>query len=184
MQTKQNGAQIGYDDFGQGPAVLFIQDDPSDRQIWTEQIDPVVAAGFRVILAELHGEGECIDLINLLDSLGVGRAAVCSHTCRGSVLNDLLVHFPQRIAGFYSGADQSSQNTSLVAALQAHPFHPVTHQKHFTTDPGSIPAVKPAGSHLETAEDSAPSNHKLLDFLHNLAPWKKESVLTPLSSGA
>lgn len=179
MQTKHSGAQIGYGDFGQGPVVLFIQDNPSDRQVWTGQIDPVVTAGFRVILAELHEDGECIDLINLLDALGIGRAAVCSHTCRGSVLNDLLVHFPHRVAGFYNAVDQSSQNASLVSALQAYPFHPVTHQKHFTT----VPAEKSAGSHRQTAGESE-RNHKLLDFLHNLAPWKKESVLTPLSSGA
>ena len=58
MQVKVNEVQIGYDDFGQGPVVLFIHDYLLDRQMWKHQVEPLVASGFRVILTDLRGCGE------------------------------------------------------------------------------------------------------------------------------
>ena len=99
MRVRINGVQIGFEDIGQGPVVLFIHDYLLDRQMWRPQVDPLVAAGFRVILADLRGCGESeqtkepvaiktysADIIGLLDYLGIGRAAVCELSFAGSVL--------------------------------------------------------------------------------------------------
>lgn len=112
MQAKINGVQLGYDDYGQGPAVLFIHDYPLPRQMWQQQVEPLVAAGFRVILPDLRGFGESElgsdpvdiqsysgDIIGLLDYLGIGRAAVCGLSLGGYILFDLMERYPQRIAG-------------------------------------------------------------------------------------
>ncbi len=90
MRATINGVQIGYDDFGQGPTVLFIHDYPLTREMWRPQVDPLVAAGFRVVLIDLRGFGASslgsgkvdiqaysADVIGLLNYLGIGRAVVC-----------------------------------------------------------------------------------------------------------
>ena len=112
MLARINGVQVGYDDYGQGPAVVFIHDYPLNRQMWRYQVEPLVAAGFRVVLADLRGFGESdlgaapveiqtysADIIGLLDYLGIGRAAVCGLSFGGYVLFDLMENYPGRIAG-------------------------------------------------------------------------------------
>ncbi len=112
MQARINGVKIGYDDYGQGPAVLFIHDCLLNRQMWQPQVESLVAAGFRVLLIDLRGSGETklagtavaigtysADVIGLLDYLGIGRVALCGLSSGGYVVFDLLEHYPQRIVG-------------------------------------------------------------------------------------
>lgn len=107
-----NGVRIGFDDFGQGPAVLFIHDFPLNRKMWQQQVEPLVNSGFRVILTDLRGFGETevtddpvgietysSDVIGLLNFLGIGRAVVCGLSLGGYVLFDLMERNPHRIAG-------------------------------------------------------------------------------------
>lgn len=112
MHARINGVRIGYDDFGQGPVVLFVHDYLMNRRMWRPQVEPLVAAGFRVLLIDLRGFGESelgeapvemqtysADIVGLLDYLGIGRAAVCGLSFGGTVLFELLENYPQRIAG-------------------------------------------------------------------------------------
>jgi len=112
MRATINGVQIGYDDFGQGPTVLFVHDYPLNRKMWRPQVEPLVEAGFRVVLVDLRGFGESAleservgihtyssDIIGLLNYLGIGRAVVCGLSLGGYVLFDLMENYPQRIAG-------------------------------------------------------------------------------------
>ena len=112
MRATINGVQIGYDDYGQGPTVLFVHDYPLNRKMWRPQIEPLVEAGFRVVLIDLRGFGESglkaepvaistysKDIIGLLNYLGIGRAVVCGLSLGGYVLFDLMENYPQRIAG-------------------------------------------------------------------------------------
>ncbi|WP_305041039.1 alpha/beta fold hydrolase [Geoalkalibacter sp.] len=112
MKAKINGVQIGYDDFGKGPAVLFIHGYPLNRKMWRRQVEPLVSDGFRVVLTDLSGFGEselrdnagdinahADDLVGLLNYLGIGRAVVCGISMGGYVLFDLLERYPQRVAG-------------------------------------------------------------------------------------
>lgn len=114
MQATINGVNIAYDDFGQGPAVLFVHDYPLNRRMWQPQVQPLLNAGFRVLLVDLRGFGESdldlnseqvdiqtysSDIIGLLNYLGIGRAVVCGLSLGGYVLFDLMENYPQRIAG-------------------------------------------------------------------------------------
>lgn len=207
MLATGNGSQINYRDFGQGPVVVFIHEEQTDQQIWTEQIEPVVAAGFRVILADLQKSAASLDLINLLDSLGIGRAAVCSLRYSGSALNDLLVHFPHRLAGAYIAASPEEQGNALVAALQTdghratlvpvsrntrlpalmigNECHPITHQPpsgHATQlSPPTVPASKSGKRSLLNMQDFS---RQLLDFLTGLAPRKRAREEAQLSAAS
>jgi len=112
MRAQINDNDIHYDDYGHGPAVLFLHDFPLNRKMWKPQIDAVTAAGFRVIAPDLRGFGSSTlkndtceigtysdDIIALLNSLGIGRAAVCGLSMGGYVLFDLIERYPERIAG-------------------------------------------------------------------------------------
>lgn len=112
MQVNINNLPVGYDDFGQGPAVLFIHDFPLNRKMWRKQVEPLVSAGFRVVLIDLRGFGETVegdspveiqtyssDIIGLLNFLGIGRAVMCGLSFGGYILFDLMERYPHRIAG-------------------------------------------------------------------------------------
>lgn len=138
MRATINGVQIGYDDYGQGPTVLFIHDCPLNRKMWQPQVDPLVAAGFRVVLIDLRGFGESglesdqvdihtysSDIIGLLNYLGVGRAVVCGLSLGGYILFDLMEKYPQRIAGACLATSrpvsddihETAKRTELISAL-------------------------------------------------------------------
>ncbi len=140
MHARINGVQVAYDDFGQGPVVLFVHDYLMSRQMWQPQVEPLVAAGFRVILTDLRGFGETelgespveiktysADIVGLLDFLGIGRAVVCGLSFGGFVLFDLMESYPQRIAGACLAASRAvaddiperARRGELVAALAA-----------------------------------------------------------------
>ena len=139
MRTTINGVQLGYDDFGQGPSVLFVHDYPLNRNMWRPQVEPLVSAGFRVVLVDLRGFGESglapervdiatysSDIIGLLNYLGIGRAVVCGLSLGGYVLFDLMEKYPQRIAGaclatsrpVSDDAHERAKRGELFAALQ------------------------------------------------------------------
>ena len=50
MRVRINGVQIGFEDIGQGPVVLFIHDYLLDRQMWRPQVDPLVAARYQIMV--------------------------------------------------------------------------------------------------------------------------------------
>lgn len=140
MRATINGVQIGYDDYGQGPAVLFVHDYPLNRKMWKPQVEPLVEAGFRVLLIDLRGFGDSSlesdevniqtyssDIIGLLNYLGIGRAVVCGLSLGGYVLFDLIEKYPQRVAGACFTASrpvaddiqERAKRTELISALQA-----------------------------------------------------------------
>ena len=112
MLTKANGIHIGYDDCGQGPTIVLLHDFALNRQMWAPQIEPLVEAGFRVIIPDLRGFGESKkgdnkisiqtysrDIIALLKQLGIGRAVICGLSFGGAILFDLIENYPQYVAG-------------------------------------------------------------------------------------
>ena len=139
MLATVNGVQIGYDDVGQGPTVLFVHDYSLNRKMWRSQVTPLVEAGFRVVLVDLRGFGESeldstkvdihtysTDIIALFDYLGIGRAVVCGLSLGGYVLFDLMENYPQRVAGACLVASrpvsddiaEQAKRAELIAALQ------------------------------------------------------------------
>jgi pimeloyl-ACP methyl ester carboxylesterase len=112
MQLKINEHNIHFDDFGEGAAVVLIHGFPLSRMMWKSQVEPLVDAGFRVILPDLRGFGDsegggstvqmddyADDIIQLLDYLGIDQAVVGGMSMGGYVLLNLLDRFPNRIVG-------------------------------------------------------------------------------------
>ena len=108
MQSIINGLKLGYEDFGSGPAVMLIHGFPLQRQMWRPQVEPLVDAGYRVILPDLRGFGAsesgagtsmdryADDLIALLDFLGIDQAVIGGMSMGGYVLFNMLERSPQR----------------------------------------------------------------------------------------
>jgi len=112
MQIKINEHNLCYDDFGEGPAVLLIHGFPLSRRMWKPQVEPLVDAGYRVILPDLRGFGDsdgggsalqmddfADDLVQLLDYLGIDQVVVGGMSMGGYVLFNLLERYPDRCVG-------------------------------------------------------------------------------------
>jgi 3-oxoadipate enol-lactonase len=93
---------------GAGPAVLLVHAGIADRRMWDGQVGPLAEAGWRVIRPDLPGFGETPRpdgpvatwtlLRDLLDHLGVGRAAVVGSSLGGRAAVDLALAGPERVA--------------------------------------------------------------------------------------
>jgi len=165
MQAMINGMTMSYEDFGTGPAVVFIHDFPLCRHQWQPQIASLVEAGYRVIAPDLRGFGESSpattpynmevladDIVALLNYLGVGRAVVAGMAMGGYVLLSLLERHPQRLAAaaFVAGrcrADnvmEKARRTQQLAFLQAGKREEFLRQSCESLLSGTDPAVRPA----------------------------------------
>ena len=159
MQIKFNDVQINYDDFGQGPVVLFIADQQQDSQIWNLHVGPLIAANYRVILLEIKskcsaeiGSGAVIGLLNYL---GIGRAAVCGQQ-QGPLLMQLVQDHSQRIACSYEPARQADNG------------------------PGPLAGER----NLPEQESNGNINRELLNFLNCYDPRRKVPVSSPIATAA
>jgi len=137
-QTTINGTQIAFDEFGDGPAVVLIHGFPLCRRMWAPQVEPLVDAGFRVVLPDLRGFGDSAggppgsmaryadDIVALLDTLGIDRAIVGGMSMGGYVLLDLLERYRERLSAALfivtrAAADDAAgrdKRNALIAAVQ------------------------------------------------------------------
>jgi 3-oxoadipate enol-lactonase len=100
--------KLAFDDEGQGECVVLIHGHPFDRTLWAPQL-AALRDGFRVIVPDLRGFGHspvtagsvtmreyAADLEDLLDDLGVARAAVIGLSMGGLVTMELAGARPER----------------------------------------------------------------------------------------
>ena len=112
MRAVINGITMAYDDIGSGPVLLLIHGFPLCRRMWHPQIKALVNAGFRVITPDLRGFGEsdtpegpysmelfADDIVELLDHLGIEKAAVGGMSMGGYILFNLLERYAERVSG-------------------------------------------------------------------------------------
>jgi 3-oxoadipate enol-lactonase len=100
--------KLARDDAGRGECVVLIHGHPFDRTLWAPQL-AALRDGFRVVVPDLRGFGEspvtpgsvtmseyAADVEDLLDDLGVGRAAVIGLSMGGLVTMELAAARPER----------------------------------------------------------------------------------------
>jgi 3-oxoadipate enol-lactonase len=100
--------QLAYDDAGSGECVVLIHGHPFDRTLWEPQM-AALSEGFRVVAPDLRGFGRsqvtpgqvlmreyASDVEELLDTLGIARAAVVGLSMGGLVTMELAVAAPER----------------------------------------------------------------------------------------
>jgi 3-oxoadipate enol-lactonase len=100
--------ELAHHDVGAGPCVVLIHGHPFDRSLWDPQL-AALATGFRVVAPDLRGFGEspgtphlvslreyADDVVELLDRLGIGRAAIVGLSMGGLVAMELAIGHPRR----------------------------------------------------------------------------------------
>ncbi len=86
---------LPYDEAGRGPALFLLNAGVADRTMWDEQLEPLAAAGYRVIAVDLPGFGEApmpgnedspwADVLETMDALGIERPALVGVSLGGAV---------------------------------------------------------------------------------------------------
>jgi 3-oxoadipate enol-lactonase len=123
------GGRLAYDVSGRGPAVVLIHAGIGDRRMW-DDVMPLFALHRTVIRYDTRGYGATTmsepvgysnrqDLIDLLDHLGVDRAALVGASRGGTIALDTTLEQPDRVAalvcvaggvsGFDGGATDEEQ---------------------------------------------------------------------------
>jgi pimeloyl-ACP methyl ester carboxylesterase len=95
---QSRGMKLHYETAGSGRPILMIHGFTNHGMVWTQQITDLIHAGYRVILPDLAGHGLSqvaektttvddltLDMVNLLDHLGVGQTSVCGLSLGGMV---------------------------------------------------------------------------------------------------
>jgi len=111
MQIVMHGMTIAYEEFGSGPAVLFVGGFSTECNGGRKHIQALATAGYRVIIQNFRGvenasaltedcsaETQSEAVVGLLNYLGVGRAAIVGRSADDKVLHALLRRYPQRVA--------------------------------------------------------------------------------------
>lgn len=114
-----NGIELAYTRGGRGTPLVLLHGYPLDHHIWDEVV-PLLADKFDLILPDLRGFGESTtvdapytmddfasDIAGLLDSLGIGKAAIAGHSMGGYVALAFARLFPDRVTGLGLVASQT-----------------------------------------------------------------------------
>lgn len=107
-----DGTRLRVIDTGRGPAVVFIHGFAASIYSWRHQLEPVMAAGHRVVAFDNrgfgfserprrgHANGDYARLVvALLDSLGIGDAVLVGHSMGGAIAAEVALAFPGRVRG-------------------------------------------------------------------------------------
>ncbi|HSQ39528.1 MAG TPA: alpha/beta hydrolase, partial [Anaerolineales bacterium] len=118
-KVKINGIKLAYTRRGNGTPLVLLHGYPLDHHIW-DAVAPLLQDKFDLILPDLRGFGESTtvdtpytmddfasDIAGLLDSLGIGKAAIAGHSMGGYVALAFARLFPDRVAGLGLVASQT-----------------------------------------------------------------------------
>jgi pimeloyl-ACP methyl ester carboxylesterase len=111
-----NGIELEITDAGTpgDPVVVLVHGFPESSHSWRHQIDPLVSAGYRVMVPDQRGYGSssapsdvdayrsdhlCADLVGLLDEVGTDDALFVGHDWGSLVVWDLARLHPDRVRG-------------------------------------------------------------------------------------
>jgi len=120
-QTAGDNALMGYDEAGEGPAVIFIHGGLVDRRMWDHQF-AALSKSHRVIRYDWRGMGESAnlsgpvahheDLVALMDRLDVTSAHLVGNSFGGAYAVDAALSTPDRVRSL----------TLWCAGLSGHEF--------------------------------------------------------------
>lgn len=113
------GHQIYLEQLGRGPTVVLLHDATGSHNAWRQQIPALVDAGYSVVAYDRQGFGRSdplpawsltylqdsvAELLDLLDQLAVGRAALLGHSDGATISLMAAAQQPERIAAVVAAA--------------------------------------------------------------------------------
>jgi pimeloyl-ACP methyl ester carboxylesterase len=122
---------LPFDEAGTGRVLVLLHAGIADRSMWSEQLEPLAAAGFRVIAPDLPGFGEqpegegplapWRDVLAFLDELGVGEAALAGDSFGAGVALRVAVVAPERVSALalVSMRDSEVEQSDRLKAIWA-----------------------------------------------------------------
>lgn len=98
---------LAHDVAGDGPVVVLLHSGVCDRRMWDAQWPGLIDAGHRVVRCDFRGFGETAapdrpyndadDVLELLDALGIGQAALVAASYGGRVALEIAARRPDRV---------------------------------------------------------------------------------------
>ena len=86
---------LSHDVSGEGPVLVLLHSGVCDRRMWDAQWPVLIDAGYRLVRCDFRGFGatpvadrpynDAEDVLELLDALGIGRAALVASSYGGTV---------------------------------------------------------------------------------------------------
>jgi pimeloyl-ACP methyl ester carboxylesterase len=115
---------------GDGPPLLLLHAGVANRRMWDEHLEPLAAAGFRVVAVDLPGLGEAgpcsgpiahwEDVAETMDALEIRRAAIAGNSFGGSVALRVAALYPERVSALLlfsaAGVPEPLPSRELLAA--------------------------------------------------------------------
>ncbi|MFJ1601832.1 alpha/beta fold hydrolase [Streptomyces sp. NPDC088253] len=99
---------LAYDATGDGPALVLLHSAVCDRRMWDPQWPALVDAGYQVVRCDFRGFGQtplpdrrhndAEDVLDLLDALGIGQAALIASSYGGRVAVEIAARRPDRVS--------------------------------------------------------------------------------------
>jgi pimeloyl-ACP methyl ester carboxylesterase len=99
--------RLPHDEAGEGAAIVLLHAGVADRTMWRDQLEPLAAAGYRVIALDLPGFGQApiatdedapwSDVLETMAALGVERAALVGSSFGGAVALRVAAAAPERV---------------------------------------------------------------------------------------
>jgi len=125
--------KLPYGEHGKGPAVLLLHAGIADRRMWDERLEPLAAAGYRVVAVDLPGFGEAAveqgpvahweDVVETMDALGIERTALVGSSFGAAVALRVAALHPERISSLLlfsaSAVPEPDPSPELLAVWEA-----------------------------------------------------------------
>lgn len=103
-----NGTRLYYEAAGSGEAVILVHGFSVDTRMWDDQFE-LLAQSYHMIRYDMRGFGQsalpeekpydpCVDLVELMDFLGIEKASIVGLSLGGWVVTDFAVAYPERVA--------------------------------------------------------------------------------------
>lgn len=104
-----DGAELYYEECGEGTPVVLLHGHSLDARMWDEQFSAFAQAGHRVVRFDFRGYGRSSgqsetqqfthagDAVAVMDALGIGRAHLVGLSMGGFVGADMLGAYPERL---------------------------------------------------------------------------------------
>lgn len=99
--------KLPHDELGEGSAVLLLHAGIADRHMWDEHLEPLAAAGHRVVAVDLPGFGDAVpgsgavahwdDVLETMEALEIGGASLVGNSFGAAVALRVAAVAPQRI---------------------------------------------------------------------------------------